>query len=491
MTVSRAPVIFLAYANDRIDPANYLRDLVAEIRAIRQIIQAEASPPYELVVRPNATLEDIIEVFSAHEGRVQIFHFAGHADSLHLMLEQPDGDRAAVGQAGFTHYLSSREGLRFVFLNGCMTYAHAELMAKAGLPAVLATSRRIQDRAAMEFATAFYEALGTRKTLQQAFREAEAQTLLRLDKGEGVRGLYLEPQQAVEVFPWALLGEGTRWRIRTHRAGARGPLIPLMCDRDPQVEVFRDKLETLLTDQSHPPHLFLLHGTRNQRLSSLSRRLVEADIRYYSEQMFGMERGVVHSYHVPEWPTTGELDLRQRNLKRNISRALNLKGLKGAEWSAHELMQRHHDRAGTVVIRHQIAAESWDSTQLELLDWYIGQFWQMPADVYVSQYLILIQVVYPDRSQSRWRRFWALPGIRQRVSEQLYGLGNTYPEPLTLLRELQPVSRVDVQEWVDEYYPEQLMDLPDQMFNKQLSRRLSMQEVERFLRQAISALDLS
>ncbi|MEO1451336.1 MAG: CHAT domain-containing protein, partial [Bacteroidota bacterium] len=387
MIVSRSPVIFLAYANDRVEPERYLRDLVNEVRQIRQHLEAAAVPPYEIVIRPNATLDDIMGVFSQYEGRVQVFHYAGHADSLQIMLEANDGQQAPVGIDGFSKYLGSREGLRFIFLNGCATYAHAEALVGEGVLAVLATSVAISDRVAADFAQLFYQALGTRKTLQQSFREAEAQALIRQDQGKGVRGLYLDPEEAPEAFPWAILGEGGRWRLRTHRVGARGPLIPLMCDRDPQVEVFQDKLEDLLADTTHPPHTFLLHGPHHARLSSLTRRFIEADTRYYTERLFGVAQGVIYAYKAPDWPYTGDLELRKRNLKRSLARAVNIPELKGVEWSAPDLMALHHDRTGTVIFRHQISAAKWDGLQARLLEWYIGKFWNVPPGDFPAQYL--------------------------------------------------------------------------------------------------------
>ena len=110
------PVFFLAYANDRSDPDRYLRNLVDEVRAIRNAIEDKISPPYRIEVCPNATLDDIIDVFDRYEGQVRIFHFAGHADSLSLMFESDNKHQGLASQEGFTRLLARQSGLRLVFL---------------------------------------------------------------------------------------------------------------------------------------------------------------------------------------------------------------------------------------------------------------------------------------------------------------------------------------------------------------------------------------
>ena len=77
------PVIFLAFANDRDDTVNYLRNLPEEARQIREPLQrARRDGLCELVELANATADDIFRVFQDPEyrGRIAVFHYGGHAN---------------------------------------------------------------------------------------------------------------------------------------------------------------------------------------------------------------------------------------------------------------------------------------------------------------------------------------------------------------------------------------------------------------------------
>jgi hypothetical protein len=118
------PVILLAFANDRDDRVRYLRHLSDEARRLRQALQsAEDAGLCRMVVRQNATLDDILDVFQDPDcrNRVAIFHYGGHADSYHLLFEAPDGRPASTNAAALATLLAQQSGLQLVFLNGCST----------------------------------------------------------------------------------------------------------------------------------------------------------------------------------------------------------------------------------------------------------------------------------------------------------------------------------------------------------------------------------
>ncbi|MBK6480567.1 MAG: hypothetical protein IPF93_20545 [Saprospiraceae bacterium] len=62
--MSFKPVIFLAFANDKVDNALYLRNLSAEMHGIRGALEkAEISGLCDVVIRPSASIKDIIDAF--------------------------------------------------------------------------------------------------------------------------------------------------------------------------------------------------------------------------------------------------------------------------------------------------------------------------------------------------------------------------------------------------------------------------------------------
>ena len=199
------PVIFLAFANERFDAAQYLRNLGQEQRSIRESLEsARLRGHCEYVERSNATLEEIIEVFQSQDyrDRIAVFHFGGHANSYQLMLESEQGDARAADAGGLAAFLGQQRGLQLVFLNGCSTRQHTEALLAANVSAVIATSRAIKDRVAMEFAAHFYRGLAGGASVRKAYTEAEAGA--RAAEGANFRNAYVEDAPPADTWPWEL-----------------------------------------------------------------------------------------------------------------------------------------------------------------------------------------------------------------------------------------------------------------------------------------------
>ena len=128
MTEKTIPLIFLAFANDYADPKQHLRSLRDEARQLRDTLkQAQKDGLCEVVERPNATAEEIIQVFQDERDRIAVFHFAGHANGYQLLLETAQSRDVAVAHgAGFAEFLGVQHGLQLVFLNACATEPNAE-----------------------------------------------------------------------------------------------------------------------------------------------------------------------------------------------------------------------------------------------------------------------------------------------------------------------------------------------------------------------------
>ena len=168
---------------------------------------------------PYAKLEGISRALLEHRHRIAIFHYAGHADEGRLMLEKAlgsaDGSAHAEGLAGL---LGGQRGLKLVFLNGCSTLPQVDLLLGAGVPAVIATSRAINDLVARDFAITFYEALtvgresdGIRKgqSIAEAFASAEDFVKARYSASPEAlyRDLTAKAEEVREVtkgLPWLL-----------------------------------------------------------------------------------------------------------------------------------------------------------------------------------------------------------------------------------------------------------------------------------------------
>ncbi|MEL6588921.1 MAG: CHAT domain-containing protein [Bacteroidota bacterium] len=206
------PVAFLAFANER-SHDGFLRQLTRELKAIMRTLEpAVQKDRVDLKILPAATQDEIAEVFQDewYEKRVEIFHYGGHADEDEIWLEDEDGGNQSFFSLGLARFLGSQQGLRLVFLNACATKEHAQLLMDAGIPAVIATSRKIGDNRAQRFARYFYQGLAAGASIEEAFGEAEG--LILGEEGPDIfeksstRSLYWDDVDADAKFdfPWRL-----------------------------------------------------------------------------------------------------------------------------------------------------------------------------------------------------------------------------------------------------------------------------------------------
>jgi CHAT domain-containing protein len=207
---SPKPVILLAFANDRDDRVDnrYLRNLPEEARRLEDALgQAQDAGLCQVIVRQNATLDRILDVFQHRDyrNRVALFHYGGHANSYQLLFETVEGKPAAADAAGLAAFLGGQTGLELVFLNGCSTQDQAQGLLDAGVSAVIATTQAVVDEVATEFAARFYRGLASGATISTAFKEAEAS--VQSVYGKDTRNLYpvaVQETLAADRLPWGL-----------------------------------------------------------------------------------------------------------------------------------------------------------------------------------------------------------------------------------------------------------------------------------------------
>jgi hypothetical protein len=201
------PIVFFAFANDRVDTARYLRNLPEELRRIREAMAAaEQAGLCEVRDRGNATVVEVLNFFqdARFRNRVAIFHFGGHAGSGVLLFESPDGAAKAAHGGGFARFLGEQRGLALVFLNGCSTQGQVENLLAAGVPAVIATSEDIPDAVATELSSRFYKAIASGAPLHAAFNEAAAAVQTLTGQEAKPWDLYVKPGAEERVERWSL-----------------------------------------------------------------------------------------------------------------------------------------------------------------------------------------------------------------------------------------------------------------------------------------------
>lgn len=206
------PVILTSFANP--SDQDHLAHLDQEHNGLQQIF---ASLHYlRHVPLPSVQTKQLVGFLTRYKNELLIFHFGGHADGSQLQFKD-----AGARVAGLAENLSLHPQLKLVFLNGCDTQNQAKPYLRAGIPAVIATTRAIADAQAKEFAEVFYTALASKHNLQEAFIRAKGAmklTDLVPDAKEIVdwRGLQLEEEDLLTELPWCLYvtnNEVLEWRL--------------------------------------------------------------------------------------------------------------------------------------------------------------------------------------------------------------------------------------------------------------------------------------
>ena len=204
-TNKNLPVIFLAFANDH---QAYLYKLTEEQDGIRDgLDRAESNGLCKVVYETDTDIVKIFKVFDKYQDRIAVFHYGGHAEDFTLLLKESSGKRQYAHSEGLMEFLGQQKGLKFVFINGCCSKQQAELLRDKGVPAVIGTSQPIDDAAATILSTQFYESLAAGRTLDQAWKAAEAKVKTLTDVSSGYRAIgsvEKEEKEARISFPWEL-----------------------------------------------------------------------------------------------------------------------------------------------------------------------------------------------------------------------------------------------------------------------------------------------
>lgn len=120
-----------------------------------------------LKVKRFAAVTDISQTLDTYAGRIELFHYAGHANGGGLEL----GEQVALA-SGICNYFVDKKPPRVVFLNGCSTLGQVDDWLRAGVQAVIATETPIGDPAARQFSEVFYHHLSERETVAAAYQRA-------------------------------------------------------------------------------------------------------------------------------------------------------------------------------------------------------------------------------------------------------------------------------------------------------------------------------
>lgn len=161
------PITLLTFANDNSDHLELLKEESKNIyRALEPHHHKET---IEIHRDKSVEPDDLFHIIDRAEDRLQILHYAGHANSTTWDLEGQ-----SLNSKGIAQFIKDHPNLLLVFLNGCATRKQVDDFQDAGIPAVIATDCPVGDESAMRFATQFYQSFAKGYDLQKSFDKAAA-----------------------------------------------------------------------------------------------------------------------------------------------------------------------------------------------------------------------------------------------------------------------------------------------------------------------------
>ena len=210
--MQKPPVIYFSFANDS---TRYLSKLKEESRNIHNALWEHTVSGYiHLVREESVSIRDIFTDLDKYRNKLAIFHFAGHAGSNYLQLDDKEANALGLMQR-----IGREKNLKLVFLNGCSTKANVKTLLESGVGAIIATSSSIDDSMAMEFASCFYHSLASQHTLEIAFNNSIDFLATNKHPAAISAGIYRHRGlgNAIETnkeFPWGLyIQEGIQDQI--------------------------------------------------------------------------------------------------------------------------------------------------------------------------------------------------------------------------------------------------------------------------------------
>lgn len=181
-TAPSAPALRILFLGSSPEGTVGLR-LDQEVRDIDLALrQAEFRDQFDLRQQHAVRINDLQTALLRH--RPQILHFSGHGQTDGLYLEDETGQPRKVQGSVVARILAVfKKQIRCVVLNACYSKDQAEEIAK-DIDCVVGMSSAVDDRSAIRFSVAFYQALAFGESVQMAFNLGCAQVDLAA-LGEG------------------------------------------------------------------------------------------------------------------------------------------------------------------------------------------------------------------------------------------------------------------------------------------------------------------
>jgi tetratricopeptide (TPR) repeat protein len=188
-----------------------------EFREISQKVRmATLRDQVEIVFRPAVRVGDLKDALLSHQP--DIVHFSGHCSpSSGIILENEDGTRKAVSREAISDlFRILKDNISVVVLNACYAKDQAEALSET-IDFTIGMSDAIDDRAAIVFASHFYQSLAFGRSVKEAFDLAVVQ--LRLEGFDAAYAPNLMVRKGVKAWQSRIVKSSRRIALVGNQVG--------------------------------------------------------------------------------------------------------------------------------------------------------------------------------------------------------------------------------------------------------------------------------
>ena len=198
METNQQAIVLLLGAKSSGNPLPAIPEELSTLKYIFESHQTENLPQYDIKYEPFFTQKHLKTWLDDFADHIAILHFAGHSDPNSIQTD--DSVVRAEDIAAHINTWTRRPDL--VFLNGCQNQSQAQIFLDAGVSAVVATQRAVDDKFAASFAHEFYNSLLAQNgnaSLTVALEQAKAK--LGFEQSETTRSLDVD-EETTQTSRW-------------------------------------------------------------------------------------------------------------------------------------------------------------------------------------------------------------------------------------------------------------------------------------------------
>jgi hypothetical protein len=289
---------------------------------------------------------------------------------------------------------------------------------------------------------------------EDALRAGQAQLQYQDRLGEGefyAFDIILEQKKGAAPYPLEYAGNHTVRKI------ALGPTVHKMCDREQQVchskAFFEEKI------QSHKPIFYVIHGGKNEAHLSLCEILTNILAEIIENQSKREGQGESHSappsLEPVTWPAGGDLETRKIILARKPYYSESTK--REDNYAVTSDLPKTFANYSLVTFRLVIDASDWESKDIDLLRWYVKEFWGDPdlQNKVPAQIVIFIIIKYEENGHRLWLRKWLGKNHGEKIIERLKQECVNGNCSFMVLEKLSPAVPQDLENWLNFVFAQQ------------------------------------